>query len=142
GDLDLLTLRGPLPRRHLQLRKQRHHELGRPLRVRHHDLLAVLLARLRRGRLHDRQLVLIQDHRKVSHCSSSSLTLSRGLNRTGVGRLSPLNRIPSHPLVVKTPKLTAVEDEFETLRRERDPVVRGRRATELLILYQQRSTEL
>lgn len=59
-----------------------------------------------------------------------------------MGRLSPLNRIPSHPLVVKTPKLTAVEDEFETLRRERDPVVRGRRATELLILYQQRSTEL
>jgi hypothetical protein len=35
-----------------------------------------------------------------------------------------------------------VEDEFELLRRERDPVKRGRRATELMVLYQQRSTEL
>ncbi|OLT06408.1 hypothetical protein BJF90_16550 [Pseudonocardia sp. CNS-004] len=35
-----------------------------------------------------------------------------------------------------------MEDEFESLRRERDPVARGRRATELLVLYQQRSTEL
>jgi hypothetical protein len=35
-----------------------------------------------------------------------------------------------------------VEDEFELLRRERDPVARGRRATELMVVYQQRSTEL
>ena len=33
-------------------------------------------------------------------------------------------------------------DEFHALRREPDPIVRGRRATELLALYQQRSTEL
>jgi hypothetical protein len=33
-------------------------------------------------------------------------------------------------------------DEFHALRREPDPIRRGRRATELLALYQQRSTEL
>ena len=44
--------------------------------------------------------------------------------------------------LVKTPKLDGVEDEFDMLRRERDPVARGRRATELMVLYQQRSTEL
>jgi hypothetical protein len=33
-------------------------------------------------------------------------------------------------------------DEFHALRREPDPIKRGRRATELLALYQQRSTEL
>jgi hypothetical protein len=35
-----------------------------------------------------------------------------------------------------------VEDEFDLLRGEPDPVARGRRATELLVRYQQRSTEL
>jgi hypothetical protein len=35
-----------------------------------------------------------------------------------------------------------VDDEFETLRRDPDPVRRGRRATELLARYQQRSVEL
>jgi hypothetical protein len=35
-----------------------------------------------------------------------------------------------------------VDDEFEMLRREPDPVSRGRRATELLARYQQRSVEL
>jgi hypothetical protein len=35
-----------------------------------------------------------------------------------------------------------VDDEFELLRRESDPVSRGRRATELLARYQQRSVEL
>jgi hypothetical protein len=33
-------------------------------------------------------------------------------------------------------------EEFHALRREPDPIIRGRRATELLALYQQRSTEL
>jgi hypothetical protein len=33
-------------------------------------------------------------------------------------------------------------EEFETVRREPDPIRRGRRATELLTLYQQRATEL
>lgn len=33
-------------------------------------------------------------------------------------------------------------DEFYALRREPDPIIRGRRATELLALYQQRATEL
>jgi transcriptional regulator with XRE-family HTH domain len=33
-------------------------------------------------------------------------------------------------------------DEFAALRRETDPIRRGRRATELLTVYQQRSTEL
>ena len=35
-----------------------------------------------------------------------------------------------------------MDDEFETLRRDPDPVRRGRRATELLAAYQQRSVEL
>jgi hypothetical protein len=35
-----------------------------------------------------------------------------------------------------------VDDEFENLRRDPDPVRRGRRATELLAAYQQRSVEL
>jgi hypothetical protein len=35
-----------------------------------------------------------------------------------------------------------VDQEFEELRREPDPVARGRRATELLASYQQRSVEL
>jgi hypothetical protein len=35
-----------------------------------------------------------------------------------------------------------VDKEFEELRQEADPVVRGRRATELLATYQQRSVEL
>ncbi|MEJ3652531.1 helix-turn-helix transcriptional regulator [Actinomycetes bacterium KLBMP 9759] len=35
-----------------------------------------------------------------------------------------------------------MDNEFETLRREPDPVRRGRRATELLAAYQQRSVEL
>jgi hypothetical protein len=35
-----------------------------------------------------------------------------------------------------------VDKEFEALRREPDPVARGRRATELLATYQQRSIEL
>jgi hypothetical protein len=33
-------------------------------------------------------------------------------------------------------------DEFEDVRREADPILRGRRATELLTLYQQRAAEL
>lgn len=33
-------------------------------------------------------------------------------------------------------------EEFHALRREPDPIIRGRRATELLALYQQRTTEL
>ena len=44
--------------------------------------------------------------------------------------------------LVKGPKLGAVEDDFEALRREPDPVLRGRRATDLLATYQQRSVEL
>lgn len=38
--------------------------------------------------------------------------------------------------------MSGPDEEFEALRREPDPVKRGRRATELLGLYQQRSTEL
>lgn len=44
--------------------------------------------------------------------------------------------------LVKGPKLSAVDEDFEALRREPDPVTRGRRATELLAVYQQRSVEL
>ena len=43
---------------------------------------------------------------------------------------------------VKGSKLLLVDDEFEALRREPDPVIRGRRATELLVTYQQRSVAL
>jgi hypothetical protein len=43
---------------------------------------------------------------------------------------------------VKGPKLRPVDDEFEALRREPDPLARGRRATQLLATYQQRSVEL
>lgn len=43
---------------------------------------------------------------------------------------------------VKGPKLSTVDDEFEALRREPDPLARGRRATQLLATYQQRSVEL
>lgn len=45
---------------------------------------------------------------------------------------------------VKGSKLNGVSDaeEFAALRREPDPIRRGRRATELLTLYQQRSAEL
>jgi len=47
---------------------------------------------------------------------------------------------------VKGSKLFGVpdpaSDEFEAVRRDPDPLRRGRRATELLTLYQQRSTEL
>jgi hypothetical protein len=35
-----------------------------------------------------------------------------------------------------------VDDEFEALRREPDPLARGRRATQLMATYQQRSVEL
>lgn len=49
-------------------------------------------------------------------------------------------RLPT--VVVKGPKLVAVDDEFELLRREPDPLVRGRRATQLMATYQQRSVEL
>lgn len=44
--------------------------------------------------------------------------------------------------LVKGPKLGPVVDDFEALRREPDPVLRGRRATDLLATYQQRSVEL
>ncbi len=42
------------------------------------------------------------------------------------------------------PKLlvVATEDDFESVRRDSDPVRRGRRATELLTIYQQRAAEL
>lgn len=36
----------------------------------------------------------------------------------------------------------AKEDDFDSVRRDPDPVRRGRRATELLTIYQQRATEL
>src|SRR5687767_3762361 len=35
-----------------------------------------------------------------------------------------------------------IESEFENVRREPDPVRRGKRATDLLTIYQQRATEL
>ena len=38
--------------------------------------------------------------------------------------------------------MAAVDDEFHALRLEPDPVRRGRRATDLLATYQQRSVEL
>lgn len=47
--------------------------------------------------------------------------------------------------IVKGPKLGGVadvDDEFHALRAEPDPVRRGRRATDLLATYQQRSVEL
>jgi hypothetical protein len=46
---------------------------------------------------------------------------------------------------VKGPKLLGVSsewDDFESVRRDPDPVRRGKRATKLLALYQQRATEL
>jgi hypothetical protein len=48
-----------------------------------------------------------------------------------------------HPLGVKAPKLPVVDgDEFDQVRGEKDPLVRARRATELMALYQQRGVEL
>lgn len=38
--------------------------------------------------------------------------------------------------------MSTEQDEFEAVRREPDPVERGRRATRLLAIYQQRATEL
>lgn len=44
----------------------------------------------------------------------------------------------------RTPKLITVSspDDFEAVRRDPDPIRRGRRATELMSIYQQRATEL
>lgn len=38
--------------------------------------------------------------------------------------------------------MTGIDDEFDAVRREVDPLRRGRRATALITLYQQRATEL
>src|SRR4051812_9289018 len=43
---------------------------------------------------------------------------------------------------VKGSKLDRMDDEFELLRREPHPLVRGRRATQLMATHQQRSVEL
>jgi hypothetical protein len=52
------------------------------------------------------------------------------------------HKLPTSHGGVKGSKLLLVEDDFERVRREPDPVARGRQATALLALYQQRSTEL
>ena len=47
------------------------------------------------------------------------------------------------PALVKGPKLDGVsQDEFDRVRAEADPLRQARRATDLLAIYQQRSTEL
>lgn len=48
--------------------------------------------------------------------------------------------VPSSPLDSAT--VSGADDEFESVRRERDPRRQGRRATELLAVYQQRTIEL
>jgi hypothetical protein len=75
--------------------------------------------------------------------------LFRGINKPGVFGGHRLYRginaqYDSCELTVKGSKLCCVgaTDDFDDVRRDPDPVRRGRRATELLAVYQQRAAEL
>jgi hypothetical protein len=75
--------------------------------------------------------------------------LFRGINKPGVfgghGLYRGINaRYGSCEVTVKGSKLCCVggTDDFDDVRRDPDPLRRGRRATELLAVYQQRAAEL